>query len=295
MPRSSRNKICVACKESELLDITDTESTITPTWLTPINYVTKFKKRTKAKAYVQTPKPPVLTKIDISRLLQNLDYRPKFVLVWASNRTKFNRADTIVDAKRAYGQFQNHQVIRLVDNGDRCLRIHLHCPQPYTAKTSKNAPAVAYSRHLHFCFSKSDGSWSKKNYTKLVYCNIITEPFKKLQRLVRNKRAIMINALPHEYHAISHIPNSVNLPHTTQFTKDELQEWFGKVITKNHYSNAMIKRIHEVPIIVYCAHSKCDAGHILSHFLMNHGYVNVFHYVGGMKEYENQNKRRLRT
>ena len=44
-------------------------------------------------------------------------------------------------------------------------------------------------------------------------------------------------------------------------------------------------QIKELPIVVYCAHSKCSSSHIAAEELLKKGFVNISEYKGGMKEY----------
>ena len=43
--------------------------------------------------------------------------------------------------------------------------------------------------------------------------------------------------------------------------------------------------IYELPIIVYCAHDKCDASEQLAINLLKKGFVNIGEFPGGMKDY----------
>ena len=43
--------------------------------------------------------------------------------------------------------------------------------------------------------------------------------------------------------------------------------------------------LYELPIVVYCAHEKCNASEKLALGLLKKGFVNVNEFKGGMKEY----------
>ena len=121
----------------------------------------------------------------------------------------------------------------------------------------------------------------------------------KLNKYNRDN-VIIINALPPEYYGISHIPNSVNLPYTTTFHhRDDLMSWFIKVLEQNYYPTSLLTKVKRnkdhvlnLPVVVYCANPTCDAGHKLSLYLMKLGFVNVFHYMGGMEEYHRLKKKK---
>ena len=57
--------------------------------------------------------------------------------------------------------------------------------------------------------------------------------------------------------------------------------------------NKMIKskkiNIYELPIVVYCAHNKCNAGHKCAMELLKKGFVNISDFAGGMEEYLKKN------
>ena len=98
--------------------------------------------------------------------------------------------------------------------------------------------------------------------------------------------------MPCEYYAKEHIPNSFNLPVKTvkKMNEKELLEWFKDVIYKNYpkIKRAIITgnlNLYEIPIVVYCAHKDCNAGHNCATELMKKQFINVRDYKGGMKEF----------
>ena len=76
-------------------------------------------------------------------------------------------------------------------------------------------------------------------------------------------------------------------------SQKKLYEWMLSVVN-NHYPR-MAKalktgrvQIKELPIVVYCAHSKCNSSHIAAEELLKKGFVNISEYKGGMKEYNDK-------
>ena len=66
-----------------------------------------------------------------------------------------------------------------------------------------------FYRHVHFCFSNKDNSkWLSSIFTKVVIYNY--NLYKTLS-LHKKGNIVLINALPCEYYAKSHIHNSYNL------------------------------------------------------------------------------------
>ena len=73
-------------------------------------------------------------------------------------------------------------------------------------------------------------------------------------------------------------------------SQQELFNWMKHVIELNYKKlHNYIKKgkleIYEVPIIVYCAHDKCNAGELAAIELLRKGFVNIMDFKGGMKEY----------
>lgn len=80
----------------------------------------------------------------------------------------------------------------------------------------------------------------------------------------------VINVLPRNVCADCKIPGTLNIP----FHKlpNKIRNW-----PKNR------------KIVVYCAGLQCPLGRYAYHYLLNHGFVNVRLYAGGMREWKGQN------
>ena len=110
-------------------------------------------------------------------------------------------------------------------------------------------------------------------------------------KLHKDRKIVLINALPASYYAKAHIPNSYNLYYkdVKKMSVEELHSWFREVVNTNYPKiNKLIKEkkinIYELPV-VYCAHNKCDGGHNCALELLKKGFVNISDFTGGMKEY----------
>lgn len=77
---------------------------------------------------------------------------------------------------------------------------------------------------------------------------------------------VVINVLPEKYYTDCHIIGSLNMPLAELDKKIEGIE-------------------KDAPIVVYCAHAKCDASSKAAHRLAQIGYTNVKMYEGGMREW----------
>ena len=184
--------------------------------------------------------------------------------------------------------FENNGISTVSSNGSACIK--LICPQPYSVIPKNSSTPRTYFRHFHFVISnKEKNEWLPQIYTKILICKY---DYNKTQSIMKTGLCVLINALPCEYFAKDHIPNSFNF-----FNKDvkkifqkDLFKWFNDVI-KIHYPklhtyirNKKLK-INEVPIITYCAHNKCNASQLTAEELMKKGFVNISEYSGGMKDY----------
>lgn len=265
------SSVCVSCTTNH--GITSTTDSKMPKWLANINYVTRFKQRTPLTVYRQSNIPKLLT-LDVSDILKTITLtKPQYLLVWGT--LPIDQTQRLIGAKSAYDDFRNHQVIKVSSKTTK-VYVYLQCPRPYRAQTISESKTKSYPRHIHFCFG-AGGRWFSKNYTKNVYCNIEYPEFLRLRRMASS---MVVNALSKTSFQKYHIPNSVNLPSTTSLRGSKLRQWF-----EQRQPHKTRKNITEVPIVVYCAHKTCQAGHRLTRLLVEQGFVNVYHYVGGNREY----------
>jgi len=148
---------------------------------------------------------------------------------------------------------------------------------------------------MQFVVSDEDKTkWESQIFTKLIICKY---GYEKSMKLLKNGFNVFINALPSQYYAKDHIPNSYNLFHkdVKKMSQSELCNWFRDVI-KLHYPklHALLTtnkvKINEIPIITYCAHEKCNASQLALEELLKKGFVNVNEYSGGMRDYRKKNK-----
>ena len=134
----------------------------------------------------------------------------------------------------------------------------LNCPQPYREND------ITYCRHVHYLIEEDD-VWSKMKTTRVI-CEADLED---VDKIVKEKNALIINALDFKYFDKESIPTSVNLPtkKLDKLSKEEkeerviefLKESVQNIKILNDKVNSKKLSIQDVPIVVYCAHSKCDA------------------------------------
>lgn len=275
------SKTCASCLTFSIDKITKSQPELKPRWLSEFDYVEDFiSKQNNFK--IRHPSNST-SKIN----LEMKSMTNKKILYWASQPKAHN--DILVkDAKAAYNNFSNHGVAKCDKNGKVCVKFRT--PQVYSTIQKNKTARQTFFHHLHFVVAnKNEDGWLSQIYTKLV---IPTIDFPQLKKIMHDDSYVLINALPCNYFAKDHIPNSYNL-----FNKDvkkmsvsELRTWFSDVV-KTHYPKIWnyIKKnkleIYEIPILCYCAHNECNASELTIEELMKKGFVNLIEYKGGMNEY----------
>ena len=271
--------ICASCKSVNVKSIIKTDNNKLPKWLQKTDYVSKFIEKTPLKLY-KKGKSNMKLKLNVG-----LKNKNKLMLYWGA---KSSNSILVKDAKKAYGNFSNYGVCKV--NNDGIATLFFDCPQPYSTIEKGSTKRESFYRHLHFCFSNyNKSSWLETVYTKIIICDL---NLKQTLDLQKKQSIILINALPNKYYSKSHIQNSWNLPvkELKKMTQNELLNWFAEVISLNNtklYNLIKSKKInlYEIPIVVYCANEKCNAGYLAAIELLKKGFINISDFKGGMKEY----------
>jgi len=79
---------------------------------------------------------------------------------------------------------------------------------------------------------------------------------------------VLLDTLPASAFSAGHIPNAINI------VPDNILEQAPKLFSDR-----------KTKIVVYCASSHCQRAELSAERLNSLGYVNVFHYVGGKKDW----------
>jgi len=195
----------------------------------------------------------------------------------------------IKSAKDAYNTFKNHGLVKTNSSGD--VTFVLNCPQPYSVDDT------TYPRHVHYCLLNRDNFWSDNVKTVIVSCKI---DFKMMREYNHKKCHFLINALPRDNYDRCHIPNSYNLPvslidrSSSQEKRTKVKKFLEDNLSNYPRLNNSVKdkklNIFNLPIVVYCAHSKCHASEKLIEHLIDAGFVNILEYPGGTKEWKLKEK-----
>ena len=270
---------CASCLHFDVDKIVKSKESLKPTWLSKHDYTRNF-----IEGHSLTLQRPTTFNVEMKMELGKR-FAGKKLLYWAANGKK-SKSLVIEDARKAYGRFENSGVVKTTSDGKVVLRFD--CPQLYKAKRGDITQPTTFFRHVHFVVEK-DGEWDRQIYTKVVICNYTLKTFVDE---IKSGTTVLINALPGEYFAKDHVPNSYNLFHKTiaKMSVKELHDWFGQVI-KIHYPKLATQlknkklEMYEIPIVTYCAHEKCNASELAAKELMKKGFVNINEYGGGIMEY----------
>tara|TARA_Y100000389_G_scaffold161874_1_gene164441 strand:+ start:486 stop:1343 length:858 start_codon:yes stop_codon:yes gene_type:complete len=274
-------RLCASCLNFKFNKTLKSSKSHKPRWLHKIDYVDNFIKRVQ-NFDIKSPK-----KYDKSlHIYIGKQFYNRRVLYWAampSNSIQIN------DAKTAYSNFKNSGITSVDKHG--YAYINFMTPQNYYTVVKGGKTNTTFFRHIHYVVSNSTNTiWNDSIMTTLVVRDYM---YRELITSLNVGNAIIINTLPCTMYAKDHIPNTYNLPYNiiglkNKIPKDALYKWFNGLI-EMHYPkirSLLVKKklsLYEIPIICYCAHSKCNASTIAMRKLMKMGFVNVSHFSGGMQ------------
>ena len=276
-------KKCLDCTKNVIENESDMERSI-PLWYKKIgNYSLLPKalncndKYNPQKNELKTKKPTI-TDIEVKVDIDIKEKEKRWVFYWAAMPNK-DKIKKIKSPEKAYQNEQNSGLVQTDDEGKATLI--LNCPQPY------KVDGITYPRHVHYTTTTDENVWSEDVRTITVYCHLDKDTFKEY---LENKTHIVINALPKKSHNKKSIPGTLNLPVDSLKKKSQVKKLILQHINdypklKNIFKG---KNIRNIPIITYCAHSKCNASTNLANKLMDFKYINVIEYPGGIKEWFDQ-------
>jgi rhodanese-related sulfurtransferase len=207
----------------------------------------------------------LLTSINLGK-----KYAGRYILYYGAKKiSKKGCSKKLPLVNKAYND-KNRGVTRLDSNG--IGHIYMNCPSSYRS----------VKRHVHYVLSKKSGDgWLPKQYEKEIVCNV-DKSFVK--NAIKNRCYLIINALPIDEYIKNRIPESISLPYNSNKNNAAIIKYIkdmGKKLPKlNEYANS--RNILNIPIIVYCYSSKCNAGHKLIEILMKIGFTNILEYKEGI-------------
>lgn len=231
----------------------------------------------------------ILPELDENSLEAHLtlgdDNSNKHIFYWATNPQK--DIHKILGPEEAYGDYENHGLLKCDDKGEVILKFNP--PQPYK-ENSKTNP-----RHIHYLLESSDQTWLPLKTIRIIQ----SVSLEYLDERIKSKDMIILNALPEKYHKKDKIPNSYNLPtesldkYTSESKTRKVKNFLKSVLKYYPKIESLVNDKHlaleDVPIVTYCAHSKCDASDKLIDHLYECKFNNTQEFKGGIEEY-NKNR-----
>ena len=196
-------------------------------------------------------------------------YKNRFVYYFGSNLKSV--CGSIPSSEVSYKNTTNIGVAKTDENGIALL--NLRCPNMYYENGKTFYP------HVHFVLAnKNNTKWVNRLYAKLALCDISK---KELKHIIKGNCTMIINALSSKYFIQNRIPNSISLPVET--AKNSTSTVLKKYIKDNVHLypslEALIKskklKLTDIPIIVYCYDSHCEADNQLAKILLSIGFKNI--------------------
>ena len=141
--------------------------------------------------------------------------------------------------------------------------------------------------YIFFISNKNNKCWDHTIRTVNVICNFKKS---KLKKIIKDKNFILLNALPNKYYLQDHIPNSFNLPvaNAKKMNENDVKKFLLEIVPFYPpilFAYKKKKRIHDLPILIYCFSKKCDAGKKLIRRLFDLGFRNIVEYEDGIEGY----------
>lgn len=204
----------------------------------------------------------------------------RYIYVWAA--LPIENSLTIKKPKNAY--FSSRKVNdvfgKLDKNGQ--ITIKIRNPQVYKEKS-------LFPPHIHYKVANKNGTDYTNDFFTMTYLRKIN--YNHLLEILKHKDYIVLDALADHYFTKYYIPGSNNLYYKkcSKMKESEVNSFIKEISINYPKIERKIKNkkihINNVPIVVYCANSKCSAAKELANSLLRKNFVNILYYPGGLKEY----------
>jgi hypothetical protein len=276
----SQKELCASCTSFSVDSPMLSSSSKKPKWLDENDFVEDFIESQKVFKERKQRNCDQTIEINLGKKAAN-----RYVLYWAAMSCD---KLAVQGARKAYSQFKNNGIVKLNRNG--CGKLHLQCPQIYKTVKKGSTKEESFYRHFHFVIGNKDNTtWLSQLYSHIIVCK---RNKRDTMHLLKDKSTVVLNALPAEYYAKDHIPNTFNVT-ATQVKTMSKQKWHSwlKEVVDLHYPmlSRMLKNktleIDEVPVLTYCANKECNASSLLANELLKKGQYRVDEFPGGIKEF----------
>ena len=207
-------------------------------------------------------------------------YANRYVLYYGSTKKDLSQYNHVKNSNQAYNDFRNNGIAKLDAKGKS--QVKFRCPQVYKEGGKTVLP------HIHYIVAKKGNKeWNNKLKVKEVVCEV---NYVELKDMIKNRCALILNALPIEYYIMDRIPMSVPLPHDLVMKKlnaKQVLKYIKEVLphaSKIHKAVISGKMdLMDIPIVSYCYDEGCAADRDLQEKMVKIGFKNVKLYSPGIK------------
>lgn len=220
------------------------------------------------------------------KLVVGEKYQGRYVYYYCATQKNSKDCLTPLHASKAYGKnFPNKGVAKINKNGEAIVKFE--CPQSYYVRNNDKL----HVPHLHYFISNNNNSgWNSTLYTQRIICHLDK---KHLLQIIKTQCAVVINALPYVEYIKNRIPHSIPLPYTIatqhQVSKKQLIDYIQDMLVHYPKINDKVKQgqldILNIPIVVYCYKSTCNASMLLIEQLIEMGFKDIREYPGGIVDW----------
>ena len=208
-----------------------------------------------------------------------LNYMPKWIYYWYTNQRNLDNTE-FPCAMDAYGDFSNDGLVSC--QGKENVTFYVDNPVPYREN------GINYEPHIHFAVLQPDNTWSIRPWSLQVFPHLTNQQFKTIYD-ENPRKYIILNAMEKTYQGKKTpiIKNTKRIPYSIQ--NSLVEKRLIRYIKKYRRNKNLIQYIHDgsllkhIPIVVFCAHSKCKASHMLAEKLKELHFVNILYYPDGVE------------
>ena len=224
------------------------------------------------------PKSPAKKNLSLE-ITHKISQKNTWILYWAS---KYSEDILLPSVEDAYDKSKNSGVVKTDKNGNFTMK--LNCPTVYHLDKKVTNP-----RHVHFVVLKKK-SWDTDNIHTIHFLYDLN--FDTMNDWVGGDAHMIVNAIDIEGSKYKeNIPNSHYLKMPKTGTKKVKTDVVNKFIDEHIDKYPPLKKAFsdkksnkfDVPMVIYCAHTKCDASKKLCDTLMSLGFNNIYDFSAGIE------------
>jgi len=216
----------------------------------------------------------------------------KRFIAWAANPSS---SEGVEAANVAYDGCENYCVSEICKRCGKVIGlVQIAIPQLTRRKGEVFPLQVHCLKEASYAQGVKERKWSEEVQTYPIIPKIL---YKTVQEMTDKKVAILINALPREDFEKNTILGSISIPlgEHEKLSEEEREQSFIKIIRKEQLKHPQLLdlNVDEIPLIVFCAHEKCDASEELAKLLAIANFKKILEYSGGQKDYDEKSGKLL--